>query len=139
MARYGLEPIPDPAVDDALRAALGKVKGRTLAGVIGSIGVRRDAKATDALAALLQDPDEDVAQAAARSLGRIATPAAAQALQAGLAATKPANRPAFCEGLLRCADAFQAKGNNDQAAAIHEALRKFPDTPAPVRAALAAP
>ncbi len=49
MARYGLEPIPDPAVDDALRDALGKLKGRPLVGVIGSIGVRRDTKAVEPL------------------------------------------------------------------------------------------
>ena len=30
LARYGLEPIPDPAVDEALRGALGKLKGRLL-------------------------------------------------------------------------------------------------------------
>ena len=47
MARYALEPIPDPSVDDALRDALGKLKGRLLVGVIGSLGVRRDAKAVD--------------------------------------------------------------------------------------------
>ena len=44
MARYALEPIDDPAVDDALRAALGRVSGRPLIGVIGSIGVRKDVK-----------------------------------------------------------------------------------------------
>ena len=37
MARYGLETMPDPAVDDALRAALPSLKGRPLIGVIGSI------------------------------------------------------------------------------------------------------
>ena len=47
MARYALETIPDPSVDDALRDALGKLKGRPLLGVIGSLGVRRDAKAVD--------------------------------------------------------------------------------------------
>ena len=30
LARYGLEPIPDPAVDEALRAALSELKGRPL-------------------------------------------------------------------------------------------------------------
>ena len=45
LARYGLEPIPDPAVDEALRAALSELKGRPLVGVIGSLGVRRDKKA----------------------------------------------------------------------------------------------
>ena len=78
MARYALEPIPDPAVDDALRDALGKLKGRPLVGVIGSIGVRRDAKAVEPLSKLLKDTDPDVAQAAARALGRIGTRAGRQ-------------------------------------------------------------
>ena len=66
MARYGLEPIPDPAVDTALRDTLEKVKGRLLVGVIGSIGVRRDPKAVAPLAKRLDDPDPEVVQAAAR-------------------------------------------------------------------------
>ena len=37
MARYALEPIRDPSVDDALRDALGKVQGRPRLGVIGSL------------------------------------------------------------------------------------------------------
>jgi hypothetical protein len=47
MARYGLETIPDPAVDNVLRDMLGKVKGRLLAGMIGSLGVRRDPKSVE--------------------------------------------------------------------------------------------
>ncbi len=73
MARYGLEPIPDPAVDTALRDTLDKVKGRLLVGVIGSIGVRRDPKAIAALAKRLDDRDPEVVQAAARALGKIGT------------------------------------------------------------------
>ena len=75
-----LEPIPDPSVDDALRDALGKLKGRPLVGVIGSIGVRRDSKALDALGKLLKDSDGAVAHAAARAIGSLGTPAAAKAL-----------------------------------------------------------
>ncbi|MCX6620598.1 MAG: hypothetical protein NTY38_05890, partial [Acidobacteria bacterium] len=44
-ARFGLEPIPDPAAGDALRAALDQVNGRLLVGVINSLGVRRDPQA----------------------------------------------------------------------------------------------
>ena len=73
MARYALEPIPDPAVDAALRGALGVLKGRALAGVIGSIGARRDTAATAALGALLGAAEAEVAQAAARSLGMLGT------------------------------------------------------------------
>ncbi|MHC4096805.1 MAG: HEAT repeat domain-containing protein [Planctomycetota bacterium] len=80
MARYGLEPIPDPAVDKAFRDALGKLKGRPLVGVIGSIGVRRDAKAVPALAKLLHNSGRDVTQAASRALGSIGNTDAAKAL-----------------------------------------------------------
>src|ERR1035438_1150955 len=76
MARYGLETIPDSAVDKAFRDALPKLQGRQLVGVIGSIGVRRDTKAVKALSKLLHAPDNDVAQAAARALGRMGNPAA---------------------------------------------------------------
>ena len=44
-ARFGLETIPDPAVDEALRSALGKVQGKLLVGVIDSVANRRDAGA----------------------------------------------------------------------------------------------
>ena len=73
-ARFGLEPIPDPSVDDALRGALGKVKGRLLVGVINTIGQRKDRKALEALGKLLHDADSDVAQAAAAALARIRPP-----------------------------------------------------------------
>lgn len=135
MARYGLEPIPDPSVDDALRDALGKVKGRPLAGVIVSIGARRDAKAVEPLAGMLQDPDADVVQAAARSLGRIGTPEAAKALLGALPGVSAANQPAVCEGLLRAAESLAAKGARDDAVAIYDRLRSLQPAPHQVRTA----
>ena len=44
-ARFGMEPNPDPSVDEAFRAALPNLKGRLQVGVIHSIGFRKDAKA----------------------------------------------------------------------------------------------
>jgi len=123
MARYALEMIPDPAVDDALRDALTKLKGRPLVGVIISIGVRRDAKAVPALGKMLRDPDADVAQAAARALGSIGDSAAAKTLQVALLNAPAANQLAFCEGLFRCAEVLAAKGQRDQAIAIYDRLR----------------
>lgn len=70
-ARTGLEPIPDPAADEALRTALGQLKGRLLVGVINSIGVRKDAKAIEPLAKLMYHADAEVASAASSALGRI--------------------------------------------------------------------
>jgi HEAT repeat protein len=84
MARYALEPLNDPSVDDALRDALAKTTDRLRVGVIHSIGVRGDKKAVDALIKLLPEP------AAAYALARINTPAAHKALVAGLPKTAPA-------------------------------------------------
>jgi len=134
-ARYALEPIPDPSVDEALRDALGRLKGRPLAGVIVSIGARRDAKAIEGLAGMLQNPDADVVQAAARSLGRIGTPEAAKALLGTLGGVPAANQPALCEGLLRAAEALAAKGQRDEAIAIYDRLRSLQPAPHQVRTA----
>jgi HEAT repeat protein len=133
MARYGLEPIPDPAVDEALRDALGKLKGLPLVGVIGSIGMRRDATAVPALGKLLRDPDTEVAQAAARSLGNIGNSAAAKALQGALPDSPGANQLALCEGLFRCAEALAESGQRAEAIAIYDRLRNS-DAPRQVRA-----
>ena len=124
MARYGLEPIPDPAVDKAFRDALGKLKGRPLVGVIGSIGVRRDTKAVPALSKLQHNPDRDVAQAASRALGSIGTSDAAKALTSAMeAASTPINSLARNEGLLRCAERLAADGKRDEAIGIYDQLR----------------
>lgn len=133
MARYALEPIRDGAVDEALRKALGTLKGRPLVGVIGSVGVRRDTAATAALAGFLGDGDPEVAQAAARALGRMGTPAAAEALTEVLKGAPAANRPAVVEGLFRCAEAIAAAGKPGEAMAIYDRLRKQQKLPHQVR------
>jgi len=122
MARYALEPIDDPAVDEALRAALARAKGRPLVGVIGSIGVRRDAKAAGALAKLLEATDADVARAAARALGSIGGPVAIGALQRALPRTSGVNQLAICEGLFRCAEAAADAGRRDVAIEIYDRM-----------------
>ncbi|MBI2927508.1 MAG: hypothetical protein HYY24_17570 [Verrucomicrobia bacterium] len=134
MARYALETIPDPGVDKALRDQLGKLTGRPLVGVIGSLGVRRDVYAVKPLTGLLQNADADVAQAAARALGKIGTPAPAKAIQAALDTVPAANQVAFCEGLFRCAETLAAKGQRTEALAIYEKLRGLQPAPHQVRA-----
>jgi HEAT repeat protein len=132
MARYGLEPIPDQTVDEAFREALKDLKGRLLVGVIGSIGVRRDVKAVEPLAGLLKNSDHDVAQAAARALGLLATPTAVEALERAADTTPQAERPAIYEGLFRAAEARVSQGKRDGAVAIYERLN-HPDVPLQVR------
>ena len=65
MARYALERIPAPQAAQAMRHALPKVSGAMKAGVIGSLGVRRDAASVAAVAAALSDANLAVASAAA--------------------------------------------------------------------------
>ncbi len=124
MIRYALEPIPSPAVDDAFRDALGKIKGMPLVGVVNSIGVRRDAKAVDALSKLLKDSDVAVACAAATSLGRIATDEAAAALAGARAsATAQPLQWAVIDGSLDIAGQWTRAGKTAEAAKIYEAFR----------------
>jgi len=134
MARYGLEPIPDPAVDKAFRDALGKLKGRPLVGVIGSIGVRRDTEAVPALAKLQHNSDRDVAQAASRALGSIGTSDASKALMSAveLDSTR-VNWLARHEGLLRCAERLAADGKKSEAIGIYDQLRGLDDAAHQVR------
>lgn len=101
-ARYGLEMIPEPAVDEALREAASRVKGLLLVGVLQSIGNRRDAKAVSVLTKFLGDADQAVVVAAATSLGKIASPAAAEALKPMLGKC-----PSVAEAYLACAVAAQ--------------------------------
>ncbi|MHC4109847.1 MAG: HEAT repeat domain-containing protein [Planctomycetota bacterium] len=136
MARYALEPIPDTAVDIAFRDALSKLKGQPLVGLIGSIGVRGRCQGVFMkLIDMLDDPDPDVAQAAARALGKIprrSHSAIAKGLTDALETAPAANRLAICEGLFRCAEAFAANEHSDMAVAIYDRLMKL-DSPHQVR------
>lgn len=125
MARYALETIPDPAAGAALREALSTLEGRLLAGVAGSAGVRRDKDAVPRLAQLLQNPDADVRDAAARALGNIANPAAVDALAARFRTASPAAQPALGEGLLRAAEHLGETGDRARAAALYHDLQQF--------------
>jgi HEAT repeat protein len=130
MARFALEPITDPAVDAALRDALGKVHGPSLVGVISSLGVRKDPAAIEPLARLLNDPDPAVAQAAARALGCIGG-AAVPALEGVLTTTSGPTQLAVGDGLLRCAEATPGAA----ALAIYDHLRTLPHLPLQLRVA----
>ncbi len=123
-ARFGLEPIPDPAVDEALREAMGKLHGMLLVGVMNSIGVRRDTAAIEGLAAHLEDADAEVATAAAAALGRIGTPQAAKILTGALPRAPAAERARVADSCLRCAETLLAAGKRDEAVAVYDAVRE---------------
>ena len=133
MARYAMETIRDPSADKALRDALNTVQGMPRLGVIGSLGARRDAQAVDALAALLKE--SETAEAAARALGNIGTPAAAKRLEDALPNASGRNQLAVCEGLFRCAEVLAAEGDSAASQAIYDRVRGLADAPQQVRAA----
>ncbi|MGA2502338.1 MAG: HEAT repeat domain-containing protein, partial [Tepidisphaeraceae bacterium] len=109
-ARYALEAIPDKSVDEALRAALGKVNGKLLAGVISSIGARRDSAAVALLGKHLSNPDGDVVRVTAIALGRIGSVAAGKTLLDALKDAKGDNQSRICDGLLICGANLAAPG-----------------------------
>lgn len=121
-ARYGLEPMADPSADEALRAALPKLKGNLLIGVINSIGKRRDEKASPALVKLMYGADPGVAAAAAAALGSIGGLSSMKLLQAALGKTKGPVRTAVADAALICAERLLAAGQRDQALALYSAM-----------------
>ncbi len=139
MARYGLETNPDPAVDQAFRDVLAKPKDkrvapRTLIGVIGSVGVRKDAEAVPLLVEFLKEEDAGIVQASARALGKIGTPPAVEALTTSMAGASGDNLVSICEGLFHAAEGAMKAGEADVAATIYDSLRGLKDAPQQVRA-----
>ena len=123
-ARIALEAIPDPAAGDALRAALDKVSGRLLVGVLNSIGVRRDAGSVDSIIPRLKDTDAEVVTAAAVALGRIGGDPAAAALKAALASAPAGAKAGVAQGCILCAERFLAAGQAPAALSLFDLVRQ---------------
>ncbi len=128
-ARYALEGMPCPDAAAALRAALGQTSGPIRAGLIDSLGWRRDTAAVPLLKPLLFDSDALIASAAAVALGRTSGQPAAAALVSARDKASPQARPAVFEGLLLCAEGLLASGDAKGAAKLYNGLvdAKFPE------------
>lgn len=120
-ARFALEGIPDPAVDEALRKAAEKLQGRPLVGVLSSIGQRKDEQAVDLLRGLLGNSDPAVVAAAADALGQIGTSEAAGALKKALA-NDSAQKAPIADAALACAGNLAAAGDTAGAVALYESV-----------------
>lgn len=131
-ARYGLEPMPDPAAGEALRVGLGRLSGLRLIGVINSINKRRDAKAGPVLVKMLSGADPEVARAAAAALGSIGDEASVKELQTALGRTGGSVRLAVAGALLEAGERLLADGKRDQALALYSWLAGA-GVPKPVR------
>lgn len=124
-ARYALETMPCPEAAAALRQALGTAAGLVKAGIIDTIGQRRDPEAVALLIPLLQDADVQVAGSAAVALGKIGTPEAAKALGAALGQAGSKIRPQIAEGCLLCAQGLLRAGKAEEASKIYQELAKL--------------
>lgn len=115
-ARLVLERLTCEAADQAMREALERAPAKVKAGLLGSLGERRDAKAVPVAGQLAQSDDPDVAAAAIRTLGRIGGTQAAQRL----AALKPGPVlvPVQMQAMVMCA----ASLSGDEAAALCETV-----------------
>jgi HEAT repeat protein len=123
-SRIALEAIPGPEADEALRKAMDSLKGKLLIGTINSIGVRRDHGAVDPMTVQLQDPDADVASAAAVALGRIGNAAATKTLRGSLAGAPAKVRTAVAEGCILCAERLMTEGKTNEAVEIYDEVRR---------------
>ncbi len=128
-ARYALEGMPCPEAVTAMRQAVSTTSGPIQAGLIDSLGWRRDATALPLLKPLLHGPDPMIASAAASALGRIGGSDATAALVAARDKVPPAVQPVVLESLLPCAELLLAAGDAKGAARLYRSLlaSKYPD------------
>jgi HEAT repeat protein/type 1 glutamine amidotransferase len=122
MVRYALERIPGEAADKVLINALGNTKGKVKVGIINSLGERGTGSASRPLSKLLNDKDNEVAQAAAAALGKIADPVAAKELGRVLATSRGYLHTVLADSYLMCAEKLAASGKKDEATAIYKEL-----------------
>jgi len=134
MARYALERIPGPAVDEALRSSLRNARGNARIGIINSLGQRRDKGAVRILSRILGGSNQDAAIAAAAALGQIADSQAAEALVEAKGKASGKLLPVVLDAYLKCADQMVADGNKAGALAIYKELQAT-DMPKPIRTA----
>lgn len=132
-ARDVLELMPDAAAGEALRGALGTLKGNALIGVVNSLGVRRDEKAVSALRPLAEGGPE-IAAPALLALGRIGTADAMRVVEPAIAGTSAEVRAAAAEAWLIAAERNLQAGNDGAARALYEKIRRA-EVPLPLRVA----
>jgi hypothetical protein len=122
-ARSALEATADPSVGAALRDALGRLHGPSLAGAINSLGARRDAQAVAALQRLAGDEKAGVAEQSLAALGRIATPEAVATLRETLARAKGATRLAAADAAMTAAARLAETKQRRESIALLDAVR----------------
>ena len=110
MARYALERIPGANVDKVLRKSLAKLEGKNKAGIILTLGNRRDLQSVDLIARYIQDSDPHIATASAVALGEIGDKKSAKILAKAKKKAQGPNRTTIPDAMLNCANQFMVMG-----------------------------
>ena len=122
IARFALGRNESAEAVEALRRALGQTKGPIQAGILNTLGLRRDEKALPDMAKLIGSPDPLVAKAAAAAVGEVGGTEAVKALEAARAKAPAEVRPRIDAGLLVSADRLLAAGQTAAAVKVYEEL-----------------
>lgn len=117
IARYALERNVDPLAGKALRSALPAARGKTLVGLINSIGDRHDGESAAALKPYITTADPLVTEASLTALGKIGSESALTILR-----TRPASDVTAGKAILRCAEHMAAAGKKAEAERLYESL-----------------
>ena len=121
---------PDPAANVALLSTLKTVpEAAARVPLINALGFRREATSVAELGELLRQP-APVGEAAARALGKIATPEAAQILTQALKASQGEAALQITDALVRCGQRQLAEGKAEPAAQVGQSLIGSPSLPA---------
>lgn len=121
-ARNVLQNLPGPEASAALRAALPRLQGPFLVGVVNSLGIRRDADAVSALLSLEKNPLQGFWPQTLLALGRIASPQALEALRHTAASGPFDQLPACAEACILAGEALVHDGKTTQAAEFFDAV-----------------
>lgn len=122
MALYGLERIADPSVDNILRKMLRKTRGNTRIGIINTLGVRGDIKASKSLKFLLKSKNSLTASAAASALGKIGDKKSAAYLAKAIQKSSQENNDFLLDAYLACADQLLKNNETESAIAIYQSV-----------------
>ncbi|MHC4110276.1 MAG: HEAT repeat domain-containing protein [Planctomycetota bacterium] len=121
-ARYALEGLQYPEAGAALRSALDKTTGRIKAGLIDSLGWRRDMASVPLIVPLLSDTNVALAATTASALGKIGSDDAVVALIAARDNSHPEVKTAILDALLLCAENHLSSGKKDDAVSLYRDL-----------------
>lgn len=127
VARWALQSIPGARVDEVLREALTTVPSASKAGVLQTIGSRRDRDAVSAIAPWARDSNAAVAEAALYALGQIGGSEAFAAVRTS--EVPPAVQRYRFHAMLLCAEQMAAEGQTAAAAKVfREVFAETSDT-----------